>query len=675
MANWTVQPNTTAQAAGATGTQTLDLTIVPNTGFVISASNFKIGGASTSGSNIWTGGNLDSEISQVQFIDTGTAGTQSNTVTARVTYSFTMPSANKTIKIDIDEISTTTNLNRFVCMRSQHFAETDDNANNKHTVTTTSETDITQTNNSSGITNGLVDHTHQGTVVQGVVYPGSLLFTKTFTANTINGYYYDAVPTFSFNFGGTDYSSYFHVIQETPTLNTDGDITQVVFKVYYEPPVGIPGLDPDPVSGATDSARASAMCELGQVVTFNHILRQNRSSEPGNKPKITHFIIDQSPIDPNGETRTLQIQGEPFAQYSITIVSSDSGKTYDFLNNPSPASGSFTTAATTSSTGSALGYDQLGTIGAPVATINFPAVTSNTTYDFFITPQPTTTTVAGIPTALNDLEINQFVNVDVSLGFDDSASEFNDGTLPTPVTLETRAAQSYGDKPLTRAFEYNITPAMTNSGSSAVTPNSTPDFTLDTLANLQLTVSGNPTSTSFDITGSTAGVKTGSVINIVTTKVVSVNADESDVIFVKDAIDDRTNNADNIVGGLVMKVTGSGISMDPRVDHANPDGSISLDQPVTLARGTTLTFTADQDLIVSSVTDTNTIVANSSMDNIKNGKQITLATGSDDVVAHIPDGEISQDGANVKIAGTLHLTQAPTSDKTVRLDLDKLIDI
>ena len=63
------------------------------------------------------------------------------------------------------------------------------------------------------------------------------------------------------------------------------------------------------------------------------------------------------------------------------------------------------------------------------------------------------------------------------------------------------------------------------------------------------------------------------------------------------------------------------------------------------------------------------------MDNIKDGKQITLATGSDDVVAHIPDGEIAQDGANVKIAGTLHLTQAPTSDKTVRLDLDKLIDI
>ena len=669
MANWTVQPNTTAQAAGATGTQTLDLTIVPNAGFVISASNFKIGGASTSGSNIWTGGNVDSGISQVQFIDTGTAGTQSNTVTARVTYSFTMPSANKTIKIDIDEISTTTNVSRFICMRSQHFAETDENANNKHTVTTTSETGITQTNNSSGITNGLVDHTHQGTVVQGVAHPGSLLFTKTFTANTLNGYYYDAIPTFSFNFGGNDYSSYYNVFSPTVTLDADGNITEVAFTVYYEPPVGLLGFDPDPASSA------SSMCELGHVITFNHILRQNRSSQPGNKPKITHFIIDQSPIDPNGETRTLQIQGEPFAQYSITIVSSDSGKTYDFLNNPSPAAGSFTAAATTSSTGSALGYDQLGTTGAPVATINFPAVTSNTTYDFFITPQPTTTTEPGIPTALNDLEINQFVNVDVSLGFEDSANEFNDGTLPTPVTLETRAAQSYPDKPLTRAFEYNITPAMTNSGSSAVTPKGTPDFTLDTLANLQLTVSGNPTSTSFDITGSTAGVKAGSVINIVTTKVVSVLADESDVIFVKDVITDRRNNADNIAGGLVMKVTGFGITGDPRVDHANPDGSISLDQPVTLSAGTTLTFTADQDLIVSSVTDTNTIVANSSMDNIKDGKQITLATGSDDVVAHIPDGEIAQDGANVKIAGTLHLTQAPTSDKTVRLDLDKLIDI
>tara|TARA_R100001163_G_scaffold65666_2_gene63879 strand:- start:215 stop:2224 length:2010 start_codon:yes stop_codon:yes gene_type:complete len=669
MANWTVQPNTTAQAAGATGTQTLDLTIVPNAGFVISASNFKIGGASTSGSNIWTGGNVDSGISQVQFIDTGTAGTQSNTVTARVTYSFTMPSANKTIKIDIDEISPTTNVNRFICMRSQHFAETDENANNKHTVTTTSETGITQTNNSSGITNGIVDHTHQGTVVQGTAHPGSLLFTKTFTANTTNGYYYDAVPTFSFNFGGNDYSSYYNVFSPTVTLDADGNITEVVFTVYYEPPVGLLGFDPDPASSA------SSMCELGHVITFNHVLRQNRSQEPGNKPKITDFIIDQSPIDPNGETRTLQIQGEPFAQYSITIVSSDSSKTYDFLNNPSPAAGSFTAAATTSSTGSALGYDQLGTVGAPVATINFPAVTSNTTYEFFVTPQPTTTTDPGVPIASNKLTISQFVNVNVSLGFDDSASEFNDGTLPTPVSLETRAAQTYGDKPLTRRFEYTITPAMTNSGSSAITPNSTPDFTLDTLANIQLTVSGDPTGTSFDITGSTAGVKDGSVISISTTKVVSTDVRNSSVVRLKNNITDTVLNSDDIIEGNKMIVTGSGISGDPLVDSNDGNGQINLTDPVNLTAGTTLTFTTQQELTVSSVTDSNTIVANSSMAGIKSGKQITLATGSNDVVAHIPDGEIAQDSANVKIAGTLHLTQAPTSDKTVRLDLDKLIDI
>ena len=675
MANWTVQPNTTAQAAGATGTQTLDLTIVPNTGFVISASNFKIGGASTSGSNIWTGGNLDSEISQVQFIDTGTAGTQSNTVTARVTYSFTMPSANKTIKIDIDEISATTNANRFLCIRSQHFAETDSNANNTHTVTTASETGITQTNNSSTVTNGLIDHSHQGTVVQGVAYPGSLLFTKTFAANTLNGYYYDAVPTFSFNFPGTDYSSYYNVVQDTPTTNSDGNITQVVFKVYYEPPVGVLGLDPDPVSGATDGAKAGSMCELGHVITFNHILRQNRSEEPGNKPKITHFIIDQSPIDPNGETRTLQIQGEPFAQYSITIVSSDSGKTYDFLNNPSPASGSFTAAATTSSTGSALGYDQLGTTGAPVATINFPAVTSNTTYDFFITPQPTTTAEPGIPTALNDLEINQFVNVDVSLDFEDSANEFNDGTLPTPVVLKSRAAQSFPDKPLQRTFSYTITPAMTNSGSSSISANSTPDFTLDTLSNIPFTVSGDPTGTSFDITGSTSGVQNNSVISITTTKVVRVQVDGTDTVIVGDSMDDPRPNNDNIIAGLVMKVTGSGVSNDPRVEAVLDDGSIILDQTVDLSAGTTLTFATEQDLIVSSVTDTNTMEANVSMSGIKSGKEIIVSGGTSDVSAFISSGTVEESGSNVIIAGTFNLEGAPTSDKTVRLDLDKLIDI
>jgi hypothetical protein len=63
------------------------------------------------------------------------------------------------------------------------------------------------------------------------------------------------------------------------------------------------------------------------------------------------------------------------------------------------------------------------------------------------------------------------------------------------------------------------------------------------------------------------------------------------------------------------------------------------------------------------------------MDNIKDGKEITISSGTDDVAAFVSGGEIADSGSNVVIAGTFNLEGAPTSDKTVRLDLNKLIDI
>ena len=69
------------------------------------------------------------------------------------------------------------------------------------------------------------------------------------------------------------------------------------------------------------------------------------------------------------------------------------------------------------------------------------------------------------------------------------------------------------------------------------------------------------------------------------------------------------------------------------------------------------------------------MVANVSMSGIKSGKEIIVSGGTSDVSAFISGGEISESGSNVIIAGTFNLEEAPTSDKTVRLDLDKLIDI
>ena len=82
MANWTLSESSVA----TTVSSDVVLTITPNSGYVVAASNFKIGGASNTATNEWTGGNVDIGVNKVTFADTGTANTVGNTVTATVNF-------------------------------------------------------------------------------------------------------------------------------------------------------------------------------------------------------------------------------------------------------------------------------------------------------------------------------------------------------------------------------------------------------------------------------------------------------------------------------------------------------------------------------------------------------------------------------------------------------------
>ena len=126
MANWTVNSVSSSQEENDTVDATdipqyVDLTITPNTGYVISANRFKIGSSTGATSvespiNTWTGGNVDSEVYKVVFSDIGTTNSITNTVRARVWFAdpsggttvgpggsaWSMPAADKDIYIDID---------------------------------------------------------------------------------------------------------------------------------------------------------------------------------------------------------------------------------------------------------------------------------------------------------------------------------------------------------------------------------------------------------------------------------------------------------------------------------------------------------------------------------------------------------------------------------------------
>ena len=93
MANWTVSSHSSNQQNGDTVNDGdisayVDLTITPNTGYVIDKTMFVIGGATESPAYTFVGGNLDNEVYKVEFINNPSndskVGSSINKVTARV---------------------------------------------------------------------------------------------------------------------------------------------------------------------------------------------------------------------------------------------------------------------------------------------------------------------------------------------------------------------------------------------------------------------------------------------------------------------------------------------------------------------------------------------------------------------------------------------------------------
>tara|TARA_R100001082_G_scaffold102626_1_gene72876 strand:- start:69 stop:2051 length:1983 start_codon:yes stop_codon:yes gene_type:complete len=657
MANWTVNTATTNHASGdsisATGGSAITkvLTITPNTGFVISASNFKIGGGSTSGGNVWTGGNVDSGVSSVTFADTGTAGAIGNTVTATVVYSnFTMPSSNKVLRIDIDEIDSTTAIDRYLCVRSQHVAQTNEDSVNKHTVTTTSESGITQTDNSSGITNGIYEYLHSGTVTEGPSFPGHLIFTKVFAANTTYGYYYDSIPTFVFN--NSSYAPYFEIISSSETYDSDNNLTGVTFKCYYTPPVGIIGLDPDPAS------TASGMCELGQQINFNHNIRQIKNGAPGESKEITSVQTLDTNLSVDGETRTIRVVGDVGAEYNLNVAITDNGHTYDFTSN------TFTAGSTTSSdtTIPSVGYNDFSIV--------YPSTSSNDTYDITISALPNTTTASNVPTSANDLRLFQYINVVITLGLDDTSSKYNDAAFPTAITLTGVAGQDL-DKPLTKDFSYTVTAASLNAGDSAIDPHSSPLFELTSDTSIVVKTDGSPSSAQFDI-DSTSGLTAGDSINWTVEKFPLFDSESTAEITVADDIatdGGGTPSSNNLTVGMVA--TASNIRSNVTILSVE-DGVVSLSDSIQTDTNTPILFTASG-ITISSVDDANTITASQSLSLLTDDFSLTFGGTTAESNIYITSGVVTDAHPNVTLTGTLNVTSFGVANSNPKLDIEKLI--
>ena len=680
MANWTVTESSTAVAQGATVSASVVLTILPLTGFVVSASNFRIGGATNTSGNIWAGGNVDIGINTVTFADTTTAGAVGNTVTATVAFdSFAMPGNLKQLYIDIDEIAEVENVDRFFCVRTQHLAETDDKGINKHIVTYASApTGITTTNNTPLVHNigdGLVEHSHQGIVVQGPTPPGELILSVDFDANEIYGYYYVSEPTFSTVTG--PYSSYYTFINSGHVYNANGNLIFVNIKGYYTPPVGAFGLDPDPAGSA------SAMCELGQTVRATHVIRQEEQGEPGSVAQVTNVVIDSSIIPANGETRTLDIIGDLAAACTFKIVSSDSSKTYDFgPTDPNATAyevtnGTFTAAATKQEVFS------FGTVGNPQETIIFPAVSANTYYDVIVTPTAPATATTNVPTAAGELRIYQYPVIKVTLElldgsgvYDDAEFFVTDGNVKSEIVGK---AGSNSKEPITRDFSYTILPAMvTHATTNVLAVKGTLDTSFDNTGTLTTLINGNPSSTSFEV-DTNVGVIAGSTINWSVQKTFVFNTEKADSFLIADiptvlaASPVLAPNGANIVVG--MEVTGSKVGKGTVVISIELDGLVTLNQPVKGNVGDVLTFTTTGITASSVNANGTTVVASQTMVGVTDDLEITFGGTESDVLSNVLDTTVTKVGDNIIIAGKFQVSSFPIADTVVKLDLNKLITI
>lgn len=688
MANWTVTASTTTIAAGASVSgATKVLTITPNTGFTVSASNFKIGNGTetSSGSKTWTTGsgswNADSGITQVVFADTGTAGSPTNTVTATVTFSsFTMPTSNKTLYLDIDEIDTTrsaTAVLRPMCVRTKHLAETlpSDAGVNIHTVTTTSESGITQTDDSSTVgASGTHTYFHKGDVTDAPTTPGNLIFTKVFAANTTYGYYYDATPTFTFavNSGYGDYSNYYTVVKDSETLTnvvvggvTISRPTSVTFKGYYTPPVDPTtpaGLDPDPFS------TNAAMCELNHYIQFNHVLKQEDQGSPGDKKYITSVVTDTSDILSTGDVRNVRVIGDAGSVFKLVVTITDNGHTYDFSSN------SFTAGSTTST------ETTLGSSGYQDFDITYPSTSSTDTYDITIVATTPTSTLINVPTTAGDMRISQYAPVVITLDLTDdstSSSLWDEGEFPAPITITGEAGQASRDEPFTKAFSFTITQAMVTAGGTPdIAPKDTLIWDLDTETSLITLVDGDISSATFDV-DATDGITVGQTINWEIKKTPLFQQEEISEIQVGEFTEDTSltipPNLDNLTAGMILSASNLR-SEDPITITTVNSNSITLSEAIETDPKIPITFTSNG-ITVTEVTDTNTLVASQSLSGLKDDLSLTFGGTSENASVSIIGGTVVESGDDVIIAGTFAVNSFGNANKTFLLGIDNLVNI
>ena len=277
--------------------------------------------------------NADPEVSKVVFTNNGIAGDPGNTVNVQIHYSsFTMPSAHKNIFADVDyggtTIITSGSRNRDVVFRVSYDDQPVSGESNPDniTITNTTITNITKTSDDGYAPLNKTDkHT-------GIVPEGQTTLVAKYNITADNDYYLE--PISGSNDGinvrwnvlpsNAAYEPFytFNVVNDFHTAT--GQTTRIkscALEISYTPPVGIPGLDPDP----------SDMNAVLNDIRLTHNVKA--------LPTVGNQVIQATRLNqvfPGGQ-QVVQVTSNSVGNFKLKLLKLNAGLTaatgsYDFAN-------------------------------------------------------------------------------------------------------------------------------------------------------------------------------------------------------------------------------------------------------------------------------------------------------------------------------------------------------
>ena len=455
--NATVASSYADVTAGATLSNTINITITPDSDYVAAYNNFTINGVGTSDANVSDSGSA--------LVFTGAAAETVHGNLASITFTQSgdnvnvacvledSVSADTTIEIDFDWIAAKQRtvpvaFNVYWNTGTKNPRQRNPVNYSNQTVTLTDVANVTE-----GSSTALHDHsniqyqTHTATLTYS---EETLVFSKTFTA--ASGYYYAAKDTYnpinseivyghpdSFDrrFWHTkefqDYIKRWRFVQTILTRDSNKLITSVKVEGYYTTP-HYKDVDAKQIDGSDTTLtleglktrgvflgvplKKTTTAISGRIESVN-ALAQNQPAYADDEedPSVTNLVEtdDIRVIDKNGERLPVLIEGTAGAETTITVEQVTGNS--DFIET--------TEDVTLDSKGRLVHY------------VDLPKITTDEEYRIYLTQKGSNTLNSNVPTVANKQSVYQYTDVAVTLQAAQTGSTY---TIPSATNIVTAPA-------------------------------------------------------------------------------------------------------------------------------------------------------------------------------------------------------------------------------------------